>query len=71
MELGPLNIKQWDTGEKNGKIGQHQAELLFFGFPVNFLFFTIYNHSNGAAEHLLSIFCAWFMMHHSQQTPKT
>ena len=30
LELGPLSIKEWDTGEKHGKIGPYLAELVFW-----------------------------------------
>ena len=36
MKLGPLSIKKWDAGEKNGEIGQFLAELV--GSPVKFHF---------------------------------
>ena len=49
MELGPLSIKKWDAGEKNGEIGQFLAELVFW-LSCKISFFTISNHTNGAAE---------------------
>ena len=49
LELGPLSIKEWDTGEKHGKIGPYLAELVFW-LSCKISFFTIYNHTNGAAE---------------------
>ena len=49
MELGPLNIKKWDAGEKNGEIGQFLAELVFW-LSCKISFFTISNHTNGAAD---------------------
>ena len=49
MELGPLSIMKWDAGEKNGEIGQFQAELVFW-LSCKISFFTISNHTNGAAE---------------------
>ena len=30
LELGPLTIKEWDTGEKHGEIGPYLAELVFW-----------------------------------------
>ena len=51
MELGPLSIKKWDAGGKNGKIGQFQAELVFW-LSYKISFFTISNHTNGTAEKL-------------------
>ena len=49
MELGPLSIKKWDAGEKNGEIGQFLAELVFW-LSCKISFFTISNHTNGAAD---------------------
>ena len=49
LELGPLSIKEWDTGEKHGKIGQNLAELVFW-LSCKISFFTIYNRTNGAAD---------------------
>ena len=49
MELGPLSIKKWDAGEKNGEIDQFLAELVFW-LSCKISFFTISNHTNGAAE---------------------
>ena len=49
LELGPLSIKEWDTGEKYGKIGPYLAELVFW-LSCKISFFTIYNHTNGDAE---------------------
>ena len=54
MELGPLSIKKWDAGEKNGEIGQFLAELVFW-LSCKISFFTISNHTNGAAELRLRI----------------
>ena len=48
MELGPLSIKKWDAGEKNGEIGQFLAELVFW-LSCKISFFTTSNHTNGAA----------------------
>ena len=52
MELGPLSIKKWDAGEKNGEIGQFLAELVFW-LSCKISFFTISNHTNGAADYIL------------------
>ena len=49
MKLGPLSIKKWDAGGKNGEIGQFLAELVFW-LSCKISFFTISNHTNGAAE---------------------
>ena len=49
MELGPLSIKKWDAEEKNGEIDQFLAELVFW-LSCKISFFTISNHTNGAAE---------------------
>ena len=49
MQLGPLSIKKWDAGEKNGEIGQFLAELVFW-LSCKISFFTISNHTNGAAD---------------------
>ena len=58
MELGPLSIKKWDAGEKNGEIGQFLAELVFW-LSCKITFFTISNHTNGAADFIPNtIFCA-------------
>ena len=51
MELGPLRIKKWDAGEKNGERGQFLAELAFW-LSCKISFFTISNHTNGTAEKL-------------------
>ena len=48
MELGPLSIKKWDAWKKNGEIGQFQAELVIW-LSCRISFFTISNHTNGAA----------------------
>ena len=49
MELGPLSIKKWDAGKKIGEIDQYLAELVFW-LSCKISFFTISNHTNGAAE---------------------
>ena len=49
MELGPLSIKKWDAGKNHGEIDQFLAELVFW-LSCKILFFTIYNHTNGAAD---------------------
>ena len=52
MELGPLSIKKWDAGEKNGEIGQFLAELVFW-LSCKISFSMISNHTNGAADLML------------------
>ena len=54
MELGPLSIKKWDAGEKNGEIGQFLAELVFW-LSCKISFFTISNHTNGAADLFVAV----------------
>ena len=49
MEIGPLSIKKWDAGGKNGEIDQFLAELVSW-LSCKISFFTISNHTNGAAE---------------------
>ena len=44
-----MSIKKWDAGEKNGEIDQFLAELVFW-LSCKISFFTISNHTNGAAE---------------------
>ena len=54
LELGPLSIKEWDTGGKNVKIGPYLAELVFW-LSCKISFFTIYNHTNGLLVRPLSM----------------
>ena len=58
FELRPFSIKEWNTRGKNGKIGPYLAELVIW-LPCKISFFTIYNHTNGAADmavHIVHIF---------------
>ena len=54
MELRPLSIKKWEAGKKIGEIGQFLAALVFW-LSCKISFFTISNHTNGAAELFLTL----------------
>ena len=67
MELGPLSIKKWDAGEKNGEIGQFLAELVFW-LSCKISLFTISNHTNGAAEEQAAFLRPWTSLKSSTAT---
>ena len=55
LELGPLSIKEWDTGGKNVKIGPYLAELVFWpSCKISFLNITIKNEAAELASLLRS-----------------
>ena len=49
VRIKNIEHKRMGSRGKNGKIGPYLAELVFW-LSCKISFFTIYNHTNGAAE---------------------